>query len=77
MSEGHEEESRVIRINRGSSQMSRNPAKDANERAERVMHEAVDKVIDDKKKEEIGTKKAEKEVAADLNKAAQEDTQKR
>ena len=57
--------------------MPRNPAKDANEKAEREMHEAVDKVIDDKKKEEIGTKKAEKEVAADLNKAAHEDTQKR
>lgn len=57
--------------------MPRNPAKDANEKAEREMHEAADKVIDDKKKEEIGTKKAEKEVAADLNKAAHEDTQKR
>ena len=57
--------------------MDRNPAKDANEKAEREMHEAVDKVIDDKKKEEIGTKKAEKEVAADLNEAAHEDTQKR
>ena len=57
--------------------MPRNPAKDANDKAEREMHEAVDKVIDDKKKEEIGTKKAEKEVAADLNEAAHEDTQKR
>ena len=56
--------------------MPRNPAKGANEKAEREMHEAVDKVIDDKKKEEIGTKKAEKEVAADLNEAAHEDTQK-
>ena len=57
--------------------MPRNPAKDANDKAEREMHEAVDKVIDDKKKEEIGTKKAEKEVAADLNEAAHKDTQKR
>lgn len=57
--------------------MPRNPAKDANQKAEREMHEAVDKVIDDKKKEEIGTKKAEREVAADLNEAAHEDTQKR
>jgi hypothetical protein len=56
--------------------MARNPAKDANEKAKREMHEAVHKVIDDKKKEEIGTKKAEKEVAADLNEAAHEDTQK-
>jgi hypothetical protein len=38
------------------------------------MHEAVDKVIDQKKKEPIGTKEAEEEVAADLNKAANEDT---
>ena len=57
--------------------MPRNPAKDANDKAEREMHEAVDKVIDDKKKEEIGTKKAEREVAADLNKAAHDDTQQR
>ena len=38
------------------------------------MHEAVDKVIDDKKKEPIGTKEAEEEVAADLNEAARQDT---
>lgn len=56
--------------------MSHNPKKDANDKAEREMHEAVDKVIDDKKKEEIGTKKAEKEVAADLNEAAHQDTKK-
>ena len=67
-----------MRINREEvNQMPRNPAKNANEKAEREMHEAVDKVIDDKKKEEIGTKKAEKEVAADLNEAAHEDTRKR
>jgi len=57
--------------------MARNPAKDANEKAEREMHKAVDKVIDAKKKEEIGTKEVEKEVAADLNQAAHEDTRKR
>ena len=38
------------------------------------MKEAVDKVIQDKKKEPIGTKQAEEKVAADLNEAAQEDT---
>jgi hypothetical protein len=57
--------------------MSRNPAKDANDKAKREMHEAVDKVIDDKKKEPIGTKEAEEEVAADLNEAAHKDTQTR
>jgi hypothetical protein len=40
------------------------------------MHEAVDKVIDERKKEEIGTKQAEQEVAADLNEAAHKDTKK-
>jgi len=40
--------------------MSRNPAKDANEKAE--MHEAVDRVIDDKKKEEIGTKRRKRKL---------------
>jgi hypothetical protein len=54
--------------------MGRNPEKDANKKAEREMHEAVDKVIDQKKKEPIGTKEAEEEVAADLNEAAHEDT---
>jgi len=57
--------------------MARNPAKDANDKAEREMHEAVDKVIDDKKKEPIGTKEAEEKVAGDLNEAAHADTQKR
>jgi len=54
--------------------MDRNPAKDANRKAKREMHEAVDKVIDQKRKEPIGTKEAEKEVAAELNEAAHEDT---
>ena len=43
--------------------------------ATREMHEAVDKVIAEKKKEPIGTKEAEQEVAADLNEAAHRDTQ--
>jgi heme-degrading monooxygenase HmoA len=54
--------------------MARNPAKDNNRTAKREMHEAVDKVIDQKKKEPIGTKETEAEVAADLNEAAHEDT---
>lgn len=56
--------------------MGRNPPEDANRKAAREMHEAVDKVIDEKKKEPIGTKEAEEEVAADLNEAAREDTKK-
>jgi hypothetical protein len=62
--------------NRKEQEMARNPAKDANDKAEREMHEAVDKVIDDKKKEPIGTKEAEQKVAEDLNEAAHADTQK-
>jgi heme-degrading monooxygenase HmoA len=57
--------------------MDRNPDDDANRKAKRDMHEAVDKVIDEKKKEPIGTKEAEEAVAADLNVAAQTDTKKR
>ena len=38
------------------------------------MKEAIDKVIEEKKKEPIGTKEAEEKVAADLNEAAKEDT---
>ena len=56
--------------------MGRNPQEDANRKAAREMHEAVDKVIEEKKKEPIGTKEAEEEVAADLNEAAREDTKK-
>ena len=56
--------------------MGRNPQEDANRKAAREMHKAVDKVIDEKKKEPIGTKEAEEEVAADLNEAAHEDTKK-
>ena len=54
--------------------MTSTPSKDASDKAKREMHEAVDKVIDDKKKEPIGTKEAEEEVAADLNEAARQDT---
>ena len=56
--------------------MKPSPEKEANKKAKHEMHEAVDKVIDDKKKEPIGTKQAEEKVAADLNKAADRDTSK-
>jgi heme-degrading monooxygenase HmoA len=56
--------------------MDRNPAKDANRKAKREMQKAIGKVIDQKKEEPIGTKAAEKGVAADLNEAAHKDTQK-
>jgi hypothetical protein len=56
--------------------MGRNPEEDATKKAERELHKAVDKVIDEKKEEPIGTKEAEEEVAADLNEAAHEDTKK-
>jgi uncharacterized protein YidB (DUF937 family) len=46
------------------------------EKAKREMQDAVDKVIEDKKKEPIGTKEAEEEVAAYLNQAAHRDTRK-
>ena len=41
-----------------------------------TMKEAIDKVIEEKKNEPIGTKEAEEKVAADLRKAAKEDTSK-
>jgi hypothetical protein len=44
--------------------------------ATRDMKEAVDKVIDDKKKEPIGTKEAEDKVADDLMDAARKVTNK-
>ena len=56
--------------------MDRKPLKRDSDKAKRGMHEAVDKVIDHKKKEFIGTKEAEEEVAADLNEAAHQDTKK-
>jgi hypothetical protein len=57
--------------------MTNTPRADANKRAKREMHKAVDKVIDEKKEEEIGTKEAEAGVAADLHAAAQEGTRTR
>ena len=56
--------------------MDRKPLQRESEKAKREMHEAVDKVIDDKKKEPIGTKEAEEKVASDLNEAAHQDTKK-
>ena len=40
------------------------------------MQEAVGKVLNDKKKEPVGTKAAEKKVARDLNEAAHKDRKK-
>jgi heme-degrading monooxygenase HmoA len=57
--------------------MGRTPQEDASNKATRAMQEAVDKVIDEKKQEEIGTKEAEAEVAEDLHAAARNDTGKR
>ena len=56
--------------------MDRTPLQRETEKSKREMQEAVDKVIDDKKKEVIGTKEAEEEVAAELNEAAHQDTKK-
>jgi hypothetical protein len=56
--------------------MDRESGKSDADKAKREMKEAVGKVIKDKKKEPIGTKDAEKKVAADLNEAAHEDTKK-
>jgi hypothetical protein len=57
--------------------MTRQPAKSDADKAKRDMKEGIEKVIDDKKKEPIGTKEAEEQVAADLNAAAHRDTKKR
>ena len=57
--------------------MARNPQEDANKKATRTMQEAVGKVIDEKKQEEIGTREAEADVAEDFKQAAEEDTGKR
>jgi uncharacterized protein YjbJ (UPF0337 family) len=56
--------------------MDREHDKGDAEKAKRPMKEAVGKVIDDRKKELVGTKDAEEKVAADLNDAAQKDTKK-
>ena len=57
--------------------MAREAGESDADKAKRPMQEAVDKVIEDKKKEEIGTKEAEEKVAADLNDAAHRDTKKK
>jgi hypothetical protein len=49
-------------------------AKTDADKANREMKEAVDKVIEDKKKEPIGTKQSEEEVADELNETAHQDT---
>jgi len=54
--------------------MDREPAKGEADKAKREMKKAVGKVIEDKKKDPIGTKETEEQVAADLNEAAHEDT---
>ena len=56
--------------------MDHEPAKGEADKAKREMKKAVGKVIEDKKKEPIGTKEAEEQVAADLNDAAHQDTKK-
>ena len=56
--------------------MDRKPLQREGEKAKRAMHQAVDKVIDEKKKEPIGTKEAEDQVAAELNEAAHQATKK-
>jgi uncharacterized protein YjbJ (UPF0337 family) len=54
--------------------MDRKPNERASDKAKGAMKKAVGKVIDEKKKEPIGTKEAEQKVASDLNKAARRDT---
>ena len=56
--------------------MTRQSAKSDADTAKREMKDAVDKVVEDKKKEPIGTKEAEAEVADKLNEAAHRDTTK-
>jgi hypothetical protein len=56
--------------------MDPKPLKRDTEKAKRQMDKTVDKVIDEKKKEPIGTKEAEEKVAGDLNEAAHQDTKK-
>lgn len=54
--------------------MNESPNAKASKKAKRVMNKAVDKVINDKKKESIGTKEAEEKVADDLMDAARKTT---
>ena len=60
----------------GSNLMDETPNAKASKNAERDMKKAVDKVVDDKKKEPIGTKEAEEKVADDLMDAARKATNK-
>ena len=55
---------------------AREPAKGEADKAKREMKKTVGKFIEDKKKEPIGIKEAEEQVAADLNDAAHQDTKK-
>ena len=54
--------------------MDDTPNAKASKNAKREMDKAVDKVIDEKKKEPIGTKEAEEKVADDLMDAAKKVT---
>ena len=54
--------------------MDETPNAKASKNAKRAMNKAVDKVIGDKKKEPIGTKEAEENVADDLMDAARKAT---
>ena len=54
--------------------MDETPNAKASRNAKRAMKKAVDKVIDDKKKEPIGTKEAEQKIADDLMDAARKAT---
>ena len=57
--------------------MARETGNSDADKAKRAVQEAVDKVIEDKKEKEIGTKEAEAKVAANLNDAAHRDTRKK
>ena len=48
------------------------PAEKDNKKAKDAMDRAVDKIIDQKKHEPIGTEEAERQVARDLNRGAEE-----
>ena len=56
--------------------MDDTPNAKASQNAKREMKKGVDKVIDDKKKEPIGTKETEEKVSDDLMDAARKATNK-
>jgi hypothetical protein len=60
----------------GETPMDDTPNAKDSKKAKHDMNEAVDKVIDDKKKEPMGTKEAEEKVADDLMDAARKATNK-